>query len=74
MERLTKHWGNNYIATWLDYDFLWEMPKKDFEQFNAIIKKLAEYEDLEEQGRLIHVHHGNVSATTKEEALKQLGL
>lgn len=74
MERLTKHWGNNYIATKLNYDFLWEMPNEDFKHFEAIIKKLAEYEDLEEQGKLIRVCHGNVAATTKEEALKQLGL
>jgi len=53
MDRLTKHWGNNYVATKLDYDFLWEMPQEDFRHFEAIIKKLAEYEDLEEQGRLI---------------------
>lgn len=49
MERLTKHWGNNYVATKLNYDFLWEMPKEEFEHFNAIIKKLAKYEDMEEK-------------------------
>lgn len=53
MERLTKHWGDNYVAAKLNYDFVWKMSIEDFEHFNAIIKKLAEYEDLEEQGRLI---------------------
>lgn len=45
MDRLTKHWGDNYVATKLNYDFLWEMPKEDFEHFEEIIKKLAKYED-----------------------------
>lgn len=53
MERLTEHWGNNYVATKLDYEFILDMPREHFEHFEAIIKKLAEYEDLEEQGRLI---------------------
>lgn len=53
MERLTKHWGNNYVATKLDYEFILDMPQEHFKHFEAIIKKLAEYEDLEEQGRLI---------------------
>lgn len=53
MERLTKHWGNNYVATKLNYDFLLGMPTEEFKQFEAIVKKLSEYEDLEEQGRLI---------------------
>lgn len=53
MERLTKHWGNNYVATKLDYCSLLEIPDEDFKCFEAIVKKLAEYEDLEEQGRLI---------------------
>ena len=53
MERLTKHWGNNYVATKLDYCSLLEIPDEDFKCFEVIVKKLAEYEDLEEQGRLI---------------------
>ena len=53
MERLTKHWGNNYVATKLDYCSLLEVPYEDFKCFEAIVKKLADYEDLEEQGRLI---------------------
>lgn len=39
-----------------------------------IYDKLKCYEDLEEQGKLIHIHHGNVATNTKEEAMKQLGL
>lgn len=53
MERLTKHWGNNYVATKLDYCSLLEIPDEDFKCFEAIVKKLAEYEDLEEQGLLL---------------------
>lgn len=51
-KRLTKHWGDNYVATELNYDFLFSLSKEETEKFNAIIKKLAYYEDLEEQGRL----------------------
>lgn len=69
MDRLTKHWGNNYVATNLNYDFLWEMPDEDFRHFEEIIKKLAEYEDLEEQGKLIRVHRGIVAL---EESTTQL--
>lgn len=46
MERLTKHWGNNYVATKLNYEFLLDMPTEEFKKFEAIIKKLSEYEDL----------------------------
>ena len=55
MERLTKHWGNNYVATKLNYDFLLGEPieDKDTDAFFEIIKKLAHYEDLEEQGLLL---------------------
>lgn len=53
MDRLTHHWANNYVAIELNYDFLWEMPEEDYKHFNDIIKKLARYEDLEEEGRLV---------------------
>ena len=49
MERLTKHWGNNYVATKLDYDFVLDLPRKEFVNFEEIIKKLAHYEDMEEK-------------------------
>ena len=53
MERLTKHWGNNYVAKKLDYEYLLYMPHEQFDQFQDIIEKLAYYEDLEEQGKLL---------------------
>ncbi len=45
MNRLTKRWDDNCITIELNCDFLREMPKEDFEHFQAIIKKLAKYED-----------------------------
>lgn len=53
MERLTKYWNNNYVATKLNYDFVWELSEEDFKYFNDIIKKLAKYEDFEEHDKLI---------------------
>lgn len=52
-ERLTKHWDNNCVATKLNYDFLLSLPNIEVKNFNAIIQKLAHYEDLEEQGKII---------------------
>ena len=52
-ERLTKYWGNNCVATKLNYDFLLSLPNIEVKNFNAIIQKLAHYEDLEEQGKII---------------------
>lgn len=52
-ERLTKHWGNNCVATKLNYDFLFSLPNIEVKNFNAIIQKLVNYEDLEEQGKII---------------------
>ena len=49
MERLTQHWGNNYVATKLNYNFIFNLSKKDFVSFEEIIKKLAHYEDMEEE-------------------------
>jgi len=53
MERLTKHWGDNYVPIKLDYTELFDMSDEQAEALQAIVKKLAEYEDLEEQGLLI---------------------
>lgn len=49
MERLTKHWGSNYVATKLNYDFALNLPREEFVNFEEIIKKLAHYEDMEEK-------------------------
>lgn len=48
MDRLTKHWNDNYVATKLDYDFVVDLPPKQFASFEEIIRKLAHYEDMEE--------------------------
>ena len=71
MERLTKHWGSNYVATKLNYDCLCEMSKEDFKHFEEIIKKLAEYEDLEEQGKLELIRDSR-KKLTEEQALEKL--
>lgn len=55
MERLTKHWGEHCVTTELNYDFLFEMSDEDFHHFQNIIKKLAQYEDEEEQGLLLRL-------------------
>ena len=48
MERLT-----NRNATWID-DELWESAcEPDCEEIDAVYRKLKEYEDLEEDGKLI---------------------
>ena len=48
MERLTES-----IRSWID-DELWERAcEPDCEEIDAVYRKLKEYEDLEEQGRLI---------------------
>ena len=46
MERLTKHWGNNYVPVKLDYTELFDMSDEQVEALQAIVKKLAEYEDI----------------------------
>lgn len=74
MKRLTKHWGDNYIATGLDYDFLWEMPTEDFKHFEAIVKRLAEYEDLgftpEEIAYMAKFFKEHTSAETIEDNMR----
>lgn len=48
MERLTER-----VPSWID-DELWESAcEPDCEEIDAVYRKLKEYEDLEEQGRLI---------------------
>lgn len=46
MERLTKHWGDNYVPVKLDYIELFDMSDEQAEALQAIVKKLAEYEDI----------------------------
>lgn len=56
MERLTKQWGKNNcncVATKLDYGELEDVDENSFAELDKIIRKLAEYENLEEQGLLI---------------------
>ena len=48
MERLTER-----VPSWID-DELWESAcEPDCEEIDAVYRKLKEYEDLEEQGRLV---------------------
>lgn len=55
MERLTKRCGNMCVTENFDYIYLWEMPNEAFKGFNEVVEKLAEYEDLEEQGLLVRL-------------------
>lgn len=55
MERLTKHWGNNYVPTKLDYEILFGMTDEQAEYLQEIVKKLATYEDAKEQGLLVRL-------------------
>lgn len=58
MDRLTKHWGNNCVPTKLDLECMFDMSDEQAEQLQEIIKKLADYEDAEEQGLLAKVVYG----------------
>lgn len=54
MERLTMKWDNNTaIPCRLNLDFVFDMNDEDYSELQAIFDKLAYYEDLEEQNRLI---------------------
>lgn len=53
MERLTKSWGNNCVSYKIDYGSLGELSQEEFKAFDDIVRKLAHYETLEEQGKLI---------------------
>lgn len=55
MERLTKKWGNNCVPTKLDLEYMFDMSDEQAEQLQAIIKKLADYEEAEEQGLLLRL-------------------
>lgn len=55
MERLTKHWENNYVPTKLDLECLFDMSDEQAEYLQEIVKKLADYEDAEEQGLLLRL-------------------
>lgn len=75
MERLTEYTGHGYIA----YDPI--DTKYDFSKINLqkLIDKLAHYEDLEEQGRLVELPEGYTVAdlaycTAYESCPKDLGL
>ena len=46
MDRLTRHWGKNYVPTKLNNEILFEMSGEQVDELQAIIKKLAEYEDI----------------------------
>lgn len=71
MKRLTKHWGNNYIPLKLDLECMFDMSGKQADYLQEIIKKLAEYEDLEEQGLLPKFHLGDEFWTVRcREVLK----
>lgn len=45
MDRLTAHWGNNYVPTKLNLDFIFDLEKETFNNLHDIIIKLAKYED-----------------------------
>lgn len=54
MERLTMKWDDNpAIPCRLNLDFVFDMNDEDYSEPQAIFNKLAYYEDLEEQNRLI---------------------
>ncbi len=45
MDRLTKHWNNNYVPTKIDLINLTEIDNKTWEGLNDIFVRLALYED-----------------------------
>ena len=66
MERLTES-----NPSWID-DELWERAcEPDCEEIDAVYRKLKEYEDLEEQGRLVKLpcHIGDSIYSVVEEGL-----
>ena len=73
MERLIKHWDNNYVATKLNYDFVWELSEEDFKYFNDIIKKLAKYEDFEEELESVYGEHDGLLKTMVKSLVRHEG-
>lgn len=56
MERLTKQWGKdncNCVPVKLDYGELLDLDERNFDELDKIVRKLAMYEDLEDQGLLL---------------------
>ena len=47
MDRLTKHWGNNYVPTKLklNWDFVFDLDDETFKNLEDIVIRLAKYED-----------------------------
>lgn len=45
MDRLTKHWGNNYVPTKLNWDFVLDLDDETFKNLEDIVIRLAKYED-----------------------------
>ena len=58
MGRLTAYCGEVYVPRKLnlDFDVVMDMPQEEWKHFQDIFKKLAHYEDLEEQGLLPRFH------------------
>lgn len=53
MKRLTKRVGSNVVACTFDMDFVLDMSEKEYAEFMNLMEKLADYEDAEEEGRLV---------------------
>ena len=53
MNRLTKRVGSNVVACTFDMDFVLDMSEKEYAEFMNLMEKLANYEDAEEEGRLV---------------------
>ena len=45
MDRLTKHWDNNYVPTKLNWDFVFDLDDETFKNLEDIVIRLAKYED-----------------------------
>ena len=55
MGRLTKYVIDEYLVEDFNYDSVFGMNYKDYLLFCDVVDKLAHYEDLEAQGRLIEL-------------------
>lgn len=58
MGRLTKYVIDEYLVKDFNYTSALGMDYKDYLLFYDVVDKLAHYEDMEEQGRLIEQKHG----------------
>ena len=67
MDRLTKHWGNNYVPTKLNWDFVFDLDNETFKNLEDIVIRLAKYEDTGFEPEEIEKLHKSCSLDVGQE-------